>query len=278
MRYFISIDMEGVWGTSNFAEQRERVSYLMTRELEHTLEALLEVDSRAFFRVCDSHAYGTNILPEKVSINFELVRGFPRMFYMMEGLDESFDAVLFIGYHAPVGHIGAAMDHTYSSASFFEIKINGRVVGEAEINAIYASLFKIPVIFISGDRALYEFSSPNFPLTEFLVTKEATGHNSVILYESDRLYTERLKKVEKAVRKLQDGEVKHFVENNPVFSPPYVLELLLKDTLRADLVSIIPFTERLDGRRIKYVSQDFKNIYRFIVASSIIAWQAMSIK
>ncbi len=272
MRYFISIEMEGIWGTSHFGEPQERVSVLMTQELQNVLESLLEVDNRAFVRVCDSHALGINILPEKININFELVRGFPRMFYMMEGLDNSFDAVMFVGYHAPVGHIYGSMDHTYSSSSFFEIKINGKVVGESEINAIYASLFGVPVIFISGDKALYEFSSPYFPLTEFLVTKEAKGHSSVILYERDRLYSERAKKIEDAVKKLQNGEFKHFVENNPVFSSPYEVEILLKDTLRADLVSIMPSTERIDGRRVRYRSDDFRKIYRFIVASSIIAW------
>ncbi len=278
MRYFISIDMEGVWGTSHFREPQERVSLLMTQELADTLDTLLEIDTRASIRVCDSHALGTNILPEKINVNFELVRGFPRMFYMMEGLDESFDAAMFIGYHAPVGHIYGAMDHTYSSSSFFEIKINGKVVGESEINAIYASLYRVPVIFISGDSALFEFSSPHFPLTEFLITKEARGHSAVLLYERDKLYSERVKKIESAIKKLQDGKFKDFVENNPVFSPPYEVEILLKDTLRADLISIMPSVERVDGRRIKYRSEDFRDIYRFIVASSIIAWQAASIK
>ncbi len=278
MRYFISIDMEGIWGTSHFSESQERVSKLMTEELAHTVEVLSDVDSRAKVRVCDSHALGTNILPENLRINVELVRGFPRMFYMMEGLDESFDAVLFVGYHAPVGHEKGAMNHTYSSASFFEIKINGIPVGESEINAIFASLFNVPVIYISGDSGLFEFSSGYFPNTEFLITKDSIGHNTVLLHERDKVYGERVKAIERAVKKLRGGEFKTFVENNPQFSPPYNLEIVLKDTLRADLVSIIPGSKRKDGRKVEYFSADFRDIYRFIVASSILAWQASQIR
>ncbi len=278
MKYFISIDMEGIWGTSHFSEPQERVSKLMTEELAHTVEVLMDIDPRAKVRVCDSHALGTNILPEALRVNVELVRGFPRMFYMMEGLDESFDAVLFVGYHAPIGHPKGAMNHTYSSASFFEIRINGAPLGESEINAIFASMFNVPVIFISGDSALFEFSSGYFPETEFLITKDSIGHNAVLLYERDRIYGERVKAIEKAVKKLKEGRFKTFIENNPQFAPPYNLEIVLKDTLRADLVSIIPGSKRKDGRIVEYFSADFRDIYRFIVASSILAWQASQIK
>ena len=278
MKYFISIDMEGIWGISHFSEPWDRIGKLMTQELEHVAQILSDLDSRAKIVVCDSHAFGTNIYPENLGVNIELIRGFPRKFYMMEGLDNTFDAALFVGYHAPVGLEKGAMDHTYSSSSFFEIKINGQVVGESEINAIFASLFNVPVIFISGDSALFDFSSKFFPETEFLITKKSIGHNAVWLLERDRVFSNRIKSLENAFKKLKEGRFKTFVENNPVFNPPYTLLITLKDTLRCDLVSILPQVERISGRTIKYVSQDFKEIYRFIVASSIIAWQANQIR
>lgn len=274
MKYFISIDMEGIWGTSNFFEPQDRVSRLMTDELNHTIKMLRKFDPDARIRVCDSHGLGTNVLPEEVEPYVELVRGFPRTYYMMEGLDETFDAVLFIGYHAPVGYRRGAMSHTYSSSSFFEIRINGISVGEAEINAIFASLFKLPVIFISGDSALYEFSGRYFPKTEFLITKDSIGHNAVLLRNKEEVYIERSNLIERAVQKLKDGSFKSFLDNNPKFLSPYKLEIELKDTLRADLVSIMPHSKRESGRIVEYYSSDFREVYRFIVASSLIAWQA----
>lgn len=50
--------------------------------------------------VNDSHGGQRNLLPEDLHPSARLISHSFKRYGMMEGLDESFDAVIFIGYHA----------------------------------------------------------------------------------------------------------------------------------------------------------------------------------
>ena len=72
---------------------------------------------------------------------------------MMEGIDESFDAALLIGYHASAGNDGGIAAHTVSSRTYASVVIDGNLTSEGEINALIAGHFGVPVVMISGDQA-----------------------------------------------------------------------------------------------------------------------------
>jgi len=152
MKYYISFDYEGLAGVTNWQETYgdKRFNELATEQMNSFLKGIYETDPKAEIMIADSHADGNNLIWEKLVGNTKLIKGYPRTYYMIEGIDESFDSLLFFGYHAPAG-IGGNMDHTYSSSSFYSIEINDRIVSEACINAMFAAHYDVPLQFVYAD-------------------------------------------------------------------------------------------------------------------------------
>src|SRR5258705_4788538 len=71
---------------------------------------------------------------------------------MMQGIDESVDGVMFIGYHARNGSPNAILDHTWSSRTVANVWLNDVLTGEYGLNAAVAGHFDVPVIMVSGDQ------------------------------------------------------------------------------------------------------------------------------
>jgi D-amino peptidase len=105
VRVFISADMEGVVGTvtgdqlgpTGFEYQRFRE--FMTREVLAAIRGVRAVGP-AEIVVADAHGNGENLLIELFPPDVTIVRSWPRPLGMMQGIDSTFAAALFIGYHA----------------------------------------------------------------------------------------------------------------------------------------------------------------------------------
>ena len=67
--------------------------------------------------VNDSHGSQRNMLPEDLDPSARLISHSFKRYGMMEGLDETFDAVLFIGYHAKADTPGGLFAHTGSGVA-----------------------------------------------------------------------------------------------------------------------------------------------------------------
>uniref|UniRef100_A0A7V3ZWW9 Peptidase M55 n=1 Tax=candidate division WOR-3 bacterium TaxID=2052148 RepID=A0A7V3ZWW9_UNCW3 len=265
MRLYISIDMEGIWGLTSWREPKERISELMTQELNLVLSFIEKYAKNADIVIADSHGQGDNLLVSKLPENVSLIRGFPRNYYMMEGLDESFDGVLFIGYHAPVGILPGQMDHSYSSSTFYEVSINGKKVGEAEINGMLAAYYGVPVILISGDDVLVNFSKLFFPDTQFVITKKAISRHSAQMVPYKSLveqYNRAIKTALDSIKRIKPLELR----------PPFTIELEVNDTGAAYLISQIPGAVLVSGRKVSYSSSSFLEIYKFLMVSAYIGW------
>lgn len=74
---------------------------------------------------------------------------------MMEGLDSTFSAVAFVGYHAKAGTPNAILEHT-STSNVVDFSINGVSLPEGGYNALVAGLYGVPVVFVAGDRAVVD--------------------------------------------------------------------------------------------------------------------------
>ena len=241
----------------------------MGREMEKDLLAAIEgafEGGATEILVADSHSVGMNVSPNSLPDRVRLVRGYPRTYYMMAGLDESFDVAFFVGYHAPAGYLHGQMDHTYSSFSIYEVRVNGEIFGESELNALYAGELGVPIGLITGDKALFEFSSPKFPeTTRFVVTKEGMSRFSALLYPVQEVRAEIRRKAEDAAKNAGSLELfRRRPENGE-----YVVELTLLDTVRADLASIMPGMERVDGRTVRYHAKSASEVMRVVHATAI---------
>lgn len=265
MKLYISVDMEGVWGLTSWKESGDKISKYMTNELNLVIKLVKKYAKDTTIVVSDSHAQGDNILVEALPEDITLIRGFPRTYYMLEGIDNNFDGCFFIGYHAPIGIFPGQMDHSYSASTFYEVTINGKVTGEAEINGLLAGYHHVPVLLISGDDVLSSFSSKNFPSTQFVITKKALSRYSAELIPYGQLVQRYESAIERALHSI--GKVKPLE-----ITPPFTIELELIDTSSAFLISQIPGTTLLSGRKVSYSSSNFVDIYKFLSVASNMGW------
>src|SRR5258706_4672943 len=158
LKVYISVDMEGVAGVVT-ADQLGPSSFeypkfreFMTRETLSAVQAAKQAGATEIV-VADSHGNMENLLIDMFPPDVRLIRGAPRHLSMMAGIDRTFDAVIFIGYHASTNNLRGVRAHTFSSARLTRVALNGAVVTEGAFNAAITGHFGVPVVMISGDDA-----------------------------------------------------------------------------------------------------------------------------
>jgi D-amino peptidase len=112
----------------------------------------------------------TNLLPERLHPEAQLIRGVPRPHLMMQGLDDTFDAAFLVGYHAMAGTPRGVLGHTII-ADISQVRQNGTVVGETAFNAAFAGHFAVPVALVCGDDTLAAEIQGVLPWAEGVITK-----------------------------------------------------------------------------------------------------------
>ena len=121
LKVYISVDMEGTVGTVTADQlgpggfEYSRFREFMTREALAAVEAAKEAGATEIL-VSDSHGNGENLLIEMFPKDVHIIRSWPRRNGMMAGIDETFDAIFFIGYHASTNNPVGVRAHTFSSA------------------------------------------------------------------------------------------------------------------------------------------------------------------
>lgn len=159
MKVYLSIDAEGVAGITDWDQIRTTGDdfalgrRLMLGELNAAIEGVLAAHPDAEIVVNDSHGSMRNFPPDEIAGNASLIAGRHKPMYMMEGLDGSFDAILFIGYHGAIGAHPAILSHTYNPRAIWEVQIDGHSVGESALNGLVAAHYGVPIVFVSGDEA-----------------------------------------------------------------------------------------------------------------------------
>ncbi|MBO8161519.1 MAG: M55 family metallopeptidase [Thermosipho sp. (in: Bacteria)] len=260
MKIYVSLDFEGLGGITQWSDVTKGIFFKQNYLMEQLRALLKGIGSEHYVLIVDSHASGDNVLWElsRDFSNIEIINGPIRKNYMMAQIDESFDRVIFFGYHASVGSRYATMDHTYSSSSIFNIWINGQLMNEAIINAAYAGMFNVPVSLIIGDDKLKN-ELKMFKNIYYVETKQSLGRYSAKFKPMKTL----LEEIEKTTKEMIT-KPKEFFEVFK-FTPPIELVIELSDTSRADLAEMIPLTQRIDGRKIKVIHSDYQVIFDTIL-------------
>jgi D-amino peptidase len=157
LKVFISVDMEGIAGVISGSECSSRgpdYNYfrkIMTEETNAAIEGALNSGATEIL-VRDGHGAKTNIVPDLLHPKAKLLRGVTRRpENMMLGIDETFDAVIFMGYHAKAGTEDGILAHT-SSGNVIDLSVNGVSLPEGGYNALIAGLYDVPVVFVAGDN------------------------------------------------------------------------------------------------------------------------------
>ena len=262
LKVYISADMEGVVGTvtsdqlgpSGFEYQRFRE--IMTAEVNAAIAAARAAGATEIL-VSDSHGNGENLLLEELPQDIQLVRSWPRPLGMMEGIDDSFDAVFFIGYHASTDNVRGVRAHTLSSANLTGIRLNGVDMPEAGISAAIAGHFGVPVVMLSGDDAIAEEATTLLGDLETAVTKWSISFHSARTLMPEASYALIREKVKAALARV--GDFRPYRLEGPVR-----LEISFKNYTPAELLAYLPGVERVDSHSVRYVGKDMVEVSRFL--------------
>lgn len=261
LKLYISADMEGIAGVVSNEQlgptgfEYERFRDFMTQEVNTAIDAASQAGATEIL-VSDSHGNGQNILIEKLPKNVTLVRSWPRPLMMMQGIDATFDGVIFIGYHSSTTNPEGVRAHTMSSANLADVRLNGVSVPEAALNAAIAGHFNVPVIMLSGDDAICREATSLLGNIETAQVKWAYGFHSARTLTPEAARDVIREKVTRAISRLKE------------FQPykvkaPVQFEVRFKNYRPAEVLSYLPIVERTDAHSIKFVGKDMVEVSRF---------------
>ena len=261
MKILIAVDMEGITGVTTWDQvtpghaEYARFRKLMTQDVNAAIRGACEAGA-ADVIVADGHWNGSNILIEELDPRARLNTGSPSPFSMMQGIDESVDGVMFIGYHARNGSPNAVLDHTWSSRTVANVWINDILTGEYGLNGAVAGHFGAPVIMVSGDQTACAQVVDLLGEMETAVVKRATSRYAAECLSPQATQELIFMAAARAVTRLEDGDAPDpFVVDVPV---RVTVEFFSSDM--ADRATRIPFTQR-DGTRVSLTTQEMASAY-----------------
>ena len=263
-KIFISVDMEGITGVVQPAQlgpegfEYQRAREWMTGEVNAAI-AGIRAAGPAEVVVCDSHGNGQSVLIDQLPEDVRIVRGFPRPMEMMQGIDESFAAAVFIGYHASEWTANAVRGHTISSARLLGVKLNGAEVSEGIYNAALAGQFGVPVAFVSGDRLAVTQLQQVAPAAEGAIVKEPYGYHSALTVTPARGQAMIRDGLTRAMAKLGASSLQPYR-----LTAPIALEVGFKLTIDAERAAFVPGLTRSDAHNVKGSFRDMTEITKLL--------------
>ncbi len=274
---FISFDLEGISGVSSWREMRKdsadfmRIRMIATKEVNAVIRGIKKTRNIGEILICDAHASGENLLIDELESGVHLIKGTQRNYYMMEGINKNFDIVFFIGYHAMVGTTAGMMDHTYSSSSIYNIKINGVDVGETEINAGIAGYYGVPVGLVSGDDKLINEVKKFFGAqVETVITKYSISRFAAKCRHPVDVQKELELRAQWAIKKIK--RLKPFKFRQPINAEIEVINSLIGDAIKS-----LPGIERTSARVFVLKTKDILEFYRYLMLICDLAANANSV-
>jgi len=260
MKIFMSIDIEGITGVTSWNEtELGHYEYSwavnqMTKETIAACEGALEAGAKEII-IKDAHDYARNLDISKLPKEASVIRGWtssPEA--MMAGIDKSFDAAVFIGYHSASGEDGNPLAHTMDSKKCIWLKVNGEIASEFTMNALTSAYFGVPVVFLSGDKMLCDNSKRLIPNIETVAVKYGVGGATFNIHPDKAC--ELIKEgVKKALKKIDLCRIE--APKNPV------LEIRFREHQDARKASFYPGAKLIDGYTVEYHAKD---IYDLITA------------
>lgn len=262
MKVFISADIEGVTTTTQWPDTEtgsltyKEHSLQMTKEVLAACEGAIEAGAKEIF-VKDAHNGGMNIdqtmLPECVKIHR---RWSGNPYSMVEGIDSTFNAVMFIGYHSAASISDNPMSHTMNTRNIY-IKINDSLASEFMIYS-YASAFqKVPTVFLSGDKGLCENAKsmePNHPSLVTVAVKEGIGYSTINYSPSLMIKTIKEKSKESLKTDLKNSVLK--------LPTSFKVEVCYREHAMAEKMSYYPGVKKINDLSVVFETKDYYEVLR----------------
>lgn len=262
MKIYISADIEGVCGSTHWDEaDNNKSDYTefqkqMTKEVVAACKGALAAGAKEIV-VKDAHGTGRNIIAKELPVGVKLIRGWSGHPYaMVQELDNSFDALMCIGYHSRAGSGGNPMAHTMRGSYVDYLKINDLYTSEFLLHGLLAATMGVPVAFLAGDEGLCdEVRSINKNITTVSV-KKGIGNSTLSIHPK-----EAIEKIwQGAESALQSDLTKCLL---PTYDD-YSVELRFKKQQMAYDASFYPGCKLIEPHTISFKTTDYFEVMRMM--------------
>ncbi len=259
-KVYISVDMEGISGingdnqTSPTGSEYARARKLMAEDANAAIRGAFDGGATDVL-VNDSHGFQRNLLPEDLDPRARLISHTFKRYGMMEGLDDTFDAVIFVGYHAKADAPRGLFAHT-GSGIVRDLQINGRSVGEGGMNAALAAWYGVPVVAVSGDDVAVAEVTESVPGVRGAIVKRAINVRAVELKPLVRAREE----IEAAAR---EG-VKAATKPAPQRLPSYQVRMRFRNFTTPDVASAFSEMKVPEPDTVEFSRATMPEAYRLI--------------
>jgi D-amino peptidase len=248
----ISVDMEGVAGVATRQQIRPDgrdypiARALMTAEANAAIAGAFDGGATSVV-VNDSHGPMDNLLGEQLDPRAEYVVGDPKPLDMVQEVTPQTGVVLFVGYHAGAAEPSGVLAHTYNGAMFADVRLNGRSISEAELNALMAAAAGVPVGLVTGDDAICAAAEKAFPGVVTVAVKTALGRTAARSKHPAAARQAITAGAARAVAAAASGAIR------PVPVPDELtIEAELRPSGAAELAARVPGTERAGAATVRY--------------------------
>jgi D-amino peptidase len=257
LKLYISADIEGVTGILSWKDvtsnglHYSKYAKQMTKEVLAACEGAKHAGVKEIL-VNDAHDEGRNLDISILHEDIKVIQGFSGHPYcMMQEIDETFDAVAFIGYHSYGTSPENPLSHTLHPKVRY-IKINDKFVSEFTINSYTASMLNIPVVFISGDEGVCkEAEIINNNISTVSVSKYV-GKSNISLHPD-----KSLELIEKNMELALKKDINKCIINMPEY---FKVEICYNRHINAYKASFYPGVKLVSPTSILYTSNKYFDV------------------
>jgi D-amino peptidase len=272
MKVLISLDMEGVSGIVSRQETLPVGQFYREARRWYTWDANAAIEGALAggateIVVIDPH-HQLNILwpelhPKAQLVRRDLIAHTP--LYSLQGLDETFDVVLFVGEHTRFGHARGVLSHTMTRP-FAHVRVNGELADEVKLAAAMAGHMGVPVGLVTGDDAICEETKAWLPQVETAVVKYAVDTYAALCLSKEEAHERIRQAAQRAMEKVPTLEPF-------TFASPTQLEVDLLSPPTAAKLTLLPGVERTGDLTVQYTSENFEYVWRIMWAMVFIAYK-----
>ncbi len=266
MKVYISVDMEGIAGIVHADQVRsdgqdyQRARELMSEETNAAALGAFDAGAKEVL-INDSHGDMRNLLFDHLDPRVQIITGSLKPFSMAQGTERRYDVALFVGYHAGMGARAGILDHTYSSATVSEVRVNDRVLNETGLNALVCGSYDTPVGLVTGDERCCEEAKELLGEVETAVVKWAISRTCARSLHPK----EACQVIRQAAKRAAEGRARF----RPFrMDPPYRLQMRFLNAGMADAADVMPGTRRIDGLHVEFPTPSVHDLFRAMLAMS----------
>lgn len=263
MKIFLSSDMEGTAGVVDWSQcigpgpEYQYYRRLLQEEVNAAISGAQSVGATEFL-VNDSHSSMQNLRPDELLGNARYLSGRHKPLYMMQGLDDTFDAVFFVSYHGSMASEASTLSHTYNPKAIARVLLNGVEVGESGLNCLVALGHGVPVVLVTGDDTTAEEAAKVSPAIHTAVVK-----HSVTRFAAESLHPSEAQALIRdaaaaAVAGLSSASL-------PAIELPATLEVDFQNGDFAEMATWVEGVERAGVRTVRLTAEDPIVLFRRFV-------------